>query len=354
MSHLYFLIIFITTLLMYFYIMNQYKTSEDLEIYEMDYINNENLQETCDIKQPVVFRRGEEKIPDLTSCKQLLNVKDMNDYEKIVPVHSIELPCNAVIQLLHHSSIQDDSIPNNNDKNNHYFTENNSIFLDEINMDKIFTKLDKELQPTLITMSKKYDICMGCKNSHTPLRYHRNSRKYIYVVQGNSIRIKMTSWKFSKYLHEIKDFENLEYRSEINVWNQTNNKFENDLDKVHFIEFDVPLGSILSIPSYWWYSIKYTEPSTIFLECNYNSIVNNLSNIFEYGMFFIQNQNIIKNFTKPIDEKGKYDEKEKENENEKDTDMDTENDKEEDDVDQEKEDEKINEKNDYEDEDIDE
>ena len=33
----------------------QYKKSEDMEIYEMDYISNTQLAEVCCIKQPVLF-----------------------------------------------------------------------------------------------------------------------------------------------------------------------------------------------------------------------------------------------------------------------------------------------------------
>ena len=49
------ILIFLIILFMYIHLVQQYKRSEDLEIYEMDYTNNDNLQEVCDIKQPVLF-----------------------------------------------------------------------------------------------------------------------------------------------------------------------------------------------------------------------------------------------------------------------------------------------------------
>ena len=303
-------VIFVIIFFLYFHLVNQYKTSEDLEIYEMDYIDNGNLQETCEIKQPVVFRRGFQDLPDINSYKQLLNVKDSNDYKKEDPVNSIELPCHAVIELL------------DRDTNSQFFSENNSTFIDETTLYKIFSNLDLELQPKFIIMNKKYDILMGSKDCSTPLRYHKNSRKFIYVVRGESIRIKMTPWKFSKYLHEIKDFENLEYKSSIDVWNLTNNVFENDLNKVQFIEFELPIGSILHIPNYWWYSIKYNHSDNILLECNYSSYINKVSTIFDYGLNFLQKQNIniIKNFAKNIN--GQEEEEEEEEEDGDDDDQD--------------------------------
>ena len=35
--------------------MREYKTSEDLEIYEFDYKDNNYLQEVCELKQPAIF-----------------------------------------------------------------------------------------------------------------------------------------------------------------------------------------------------------------------------------------------------------------------------------------------------------
>ena len=42
-------------LFLYLHVLEQYKKSEDLEIYEMDYSSNAQLQEVCNVKQPVLF-----------------------------------------------------------------------------------------------------------------------------------------------------------------------------------------------------------------------------------------------------------------------------------------------------------
>jgi hypothetical protein len=49
------ILVFIIILFLYFHLVAQFKKSEDLEIYEMDFLNNEHLQEICEIKQPVLF-----------------------------------------------------------------------------------------------------------------------------------------------------------------------------------------------------------------------------------------------------------------------------------------------------------
>ena len=48
-------LIFLIILFLYIHIIHQLKTSEDLEIYEMDYSTNSQLQEVCEVKQPVLF-----------------------------------------------------------------------------------------------------------------------------------------------------------------------------------------------------------------------------------------------------------------------------------------------------------
>ena len=172
MNNIYLFIIFVVFFFFYFHVVKQYETSEDLEIYEMDYLDNTNLQETCDIKQPVVFRRDPINLPDIVSSKQLLNLKDANDYKQPFPVDSIELPCESMIQLFL------------SDTASHYFTENNQTFINETALYKVFIDLDYELKPKLLTMSKNYDIMMGSQGTCTPLRYHKNSRKFLYLAKG--------------------------------------------------------------------------------------------------------------------------------------------------------------------------
>ena len=140
MNTIYVFIIFILTFFLYFHIIKQYETSEDLEIYEMDYLDNENLQETCEIKQPILFYRGLQELPDMSQYKQLLNVKDIRDYEKgEITIDSIEIPCEAVLELF---LDRDTEEKNNNEKdekeNIHYFSENNSTFIEETILYKIF------------------------------------------------------------------------------------------------------------------------------------------------------------------------------------------------------------------------
>jgi hypothetical protein len=86
----------------------------------------------------------------------------------------------------------------------------------------------------------------------------------------------------------------LEFKSIVNPWDQ-NEKYK----EIQFMEFDLNCGNILSIPSYWWNSLKY-EKDTIILEFNYHTLINKISNIADFGRYYLQQQNIIKPFSKSL------------------------------------------------------
>ena len=137
---------------------------------------------------------------------------------------------------------------------------------------------------------------MGSPNSYTPLRYHTNYRHFISVITGK-IHIKMTSWKSRKYLNPIKDMDNYEFRSPIDVWNPTTSA---KLEKIKFIEFDIYPGYCLYIPPYWWYSIKYSnDKDNLVCGITYNSLMRTISNIPDIILYYMQQHNITQKILAP-------------------------------------------------------
>jgi hypothetical protein len=70
------------------------------------------------------------------------------------------------------------------------------------------------------------------------------------------------------------------------------------------LEFDVLEGYVLYVPPYWWCSIKYSEEPTILTGFTYNSVMNCVANIPNWGLYFLQQHNIKKRITKTIDLSG--------------------------------------------------
>jgi len=298
MSSIVNIILFVIVLVLYLHIVQQLKTSEDLEIYEMDYTTNAHLQEVCDVKQPVLFEYNAVS-PDLYSeitSEKLdtcgiyeVKVKDIKDYylesDSSSPDYVV-LPLQSANKLL------------KSDTHSSYFTENNHDFVEDANLYHFFHANDEFIKPST-TVITKYDIMMGSSGAYTPLRFHKDCRRFISTLSGK-ITIKMTPYKSSKYLSPVNDYENYEFRSQVNVW-APQKKYKSDVSKLKFLEFDVMPGFMLYIPPYWWYSIKFSDgEETIVSGFTYNTMMNCITNIPNWALYYLQQHNTKTRIAKTI------------------------------------------------------
>jgi hypothetical protein len=274
-----------------------------MEVYEMDYKNNTELQKVCELRQPFVFSFPSnsqskengvsplitEKI-NLTFLKYYENkyvkVKDTNDYYSSSSqsiIGETYIPFSSFYILM------------KTDSQSHYFTENNDEFVEESGINEI---IDKELNPFLypeysIILQRKYDLCMGSRNVELPLRYHTNFRQFFMVLKGK-VHVKMTSFKNTDKLQPIDDYNLYEHYSTKNVW-------KTKIENVSFLEFDVLEGQIFYVPSYWWYSIKYSNiEDTILCSCTYHSLTNWVAHSPDLAKYYIHQQNLEKKYMKTI------------------------------------------------------
>ena len=288
---------FLVVLFVYIHLVSQYKKSQDLEIYEIDYKNNLNLQEVCDMKQPFLFEFESiyPKIFDSINYNGLENfpnfdvkLKDTNDYFKkngeSNNVEYVVLPFQSAFKLI------------DTDTNKHFFIENNLDYVEESPYYSIYTNCDSYFKP-VFTAQTKYDLCIGSRGSYTPLRYHTGYRNFICINSGK-IQIKMTPWRSYKYLHVYHNYDDYEFVSNINPWTPQM-EYINDFQKIKFLEFQVSKGNVIYIPPYWFYSIKYEE-DTVCSGFVYNSVMNMLSNSHHYMRYYLQ-QGIKKKVLKHID-----------------------------------------------------
>jgi len=281
------LIVFIIILVTYINILHSLKTSEDLEIYELDYKDNDYFQEVCNLKQPATFSY-EQLHPEFinTINSDFLDLKSHNDIKiKEIPdyysedIHNIDyfiLPLKSYLSLI------------KSDTHGNYISEDNHFFIEESGCFDLYQSNDSILQPKF-SVNKKYDVLCGSSNSHIPLRYHTNLRHYIIIHTGK-IKVKMTPWKSTKYLYQIKDYCNYEFRSPINVWNPQRKYFQ-EMDSLKFLEFDLEQGHALYIPPYWWYSIQFNSDDTILSSFTYDTIINHMANAKNLGLYYLQQSN---------------------------------------------------------------
>jgi hypothetical protein len=267
--------------------MDEYKKSEDLEIYEMDYKSNKELQDVCNLKQPVLFKLDKEEptffkeFDIIGESKTLVNVKDKEDIDN---GNSIILPYESAKTLM------------TTDTKSRFYSERNDKIANETSFD--FNRIDDHLKPNLV-IHTKYELMFGSKGAHTVMRYHTDHRKFLCVRKGR-IHVKMTPWRSSKYLHITKDYVNYDFRSLVDVWD-AQPKYLNDMEKLKFLEFDVEQGYVLNIPPFWFYSIKYSsDDATEVFQLTYNTPMNVASNLPFWSMYYLQQQNLKRIFLLPF------------------------------------------------------
>ena len=281
------LFLFLLVVFVYIHIVAQWKKSEDLEIYEMDYVNATHLHEICSVKQPVMFEFIHN--PEFYHRIQLskmekfdnydVKLKDIRDYWK--PVHPESTAVDYVVLPFHSAQKLMES-----DTNSRYISEGNSEFMEITGLEYVCSSMDAFLKPHLHLYSK-YDLMMGSKHATTPLRYHTHACYFVTPTSGK-IRVKMTPWKSSRYLHPVKDYDQYEFRSTVNIWNPASNH-QNDMDKLRFLDFEVQVGYILSIPPYWWYSIRYsTDSGTCVCSITYDTVANAAAHSYDWVQYYLQ------------------------------------------------------------------
>lgn len=294
--------IFCVVLFIYLHINFHFKTSNDLEIYEIDNVSKEKFEELCDIRQPIIFPFENEKIINNTcydyiyshydsfdiqiresafNKQSIKNTNNNNNIDSDVDVY-VPLSLNLANKLF----VEDDTET--------YYSANNTDFLKETGVIKSFQYNDEFLRPYMLCNSK-YDVMSGSNNTVTPFKYELNYRNFFLVTQG-AIEVKMTPPKSTKYLYPVKDYELFEFKSPVNPWN-VSPEYKADFDKIKCLEFTVTQGKALYIPAYWWYSIKFHKNTSI-SSFKYKTYMNCVSIIPDLSLHGLQLQNIKRNTVK--------------------------------------------------------
>ena len=261
----YTLLIFLIILTIYLHINYQLKKSNELEIYNIDFISKEQLEEISKLRQPFVFDYDLMEIDRnhllQNYSKQLLQLKNR------ISNDSVTLKIEEAISMI--------------DKNDIYFSEKNHDLLNDFFLEKL-EKREKYIKP-IFTGTCIYDMILGSNKTYTPMRYEINHKNYFLVTEGK-IKIRFASPNSEKYLDPIIDYENLDITSQINVWNT-------EIEKVKFIDIIVEKGKMIFIPPYWWYSFEFIDKATI-ISFKYRTYMNMITIIPYSFIQMLQLQNV--------------------------------------------------------------
>ena len=296
--------IFCIVLFVYLHVHFHMKRSNDLEVYEIEQPSKQRLEEVCDIRQPTTFEYYNEHLLTALSyhgittnyrafdiqvrdVRSLFDKRDASNTTLEKAQKGSDRDNNTVIYIpvtlkIAHEVFQ-------NDTEAKYISENNTDFIDETGLVKVFQLNDEFLRPYMVSTCM-YDIMMASVATTTPLRYEVNYRNYFLVTQGR-VKILLIPPKDSKYLYPINDYDVFEFRSPVDPW-KVQPEYQDDFDKIKTLEVELFQGMIMYIPAYWWYSIQFIVPETSVCSFKYRTHMNSVAILPRTLMNVLQNMNI--------------------------------------------------------------
>ena len=296
------ILIFCIVLFLYLHIHFHQKRSNDLEVYEIEQPSKQRLEEVCDIRQPTTFEFYNEQVLTQLSYHGIhtnyrafdIHIRDVSKTASPSPADSdaakapqkgtendVVLYIPVTFKIAHEVLKKDTEMK--------YISEQNSDFIDETGLIKIFQLNDEFLRPYMVSTCM-YDIMMASAGTTTPLRYEVNYRNYFLVTQG-TIKILLIPPKDTRYLYPINDYDILEFRSPVNPW-KVQPEYQDDFDKIKTLEVELFQGMVMFIPAFWWYSIQFFGSETSVCSFKYRTHMNTLSIAPQLIMNVLQNMNI--------------------------------------------------------------
>jgi hypothetical protein len=288
--------IFCIVLFIYIHVYNHIKTSNYLEVYEIENLSKDKFEDIINFKQPLLLNNG-----------SLINNIDITYLINNYPTFDLNL-YNKQNGLFLKTKMEDFDSIINNDTSNNYITYNNKDFLEETTLEKLLSSNDTFFRPYNVC-SKNYDIIMGKKNNITQLKYSINSRNILYLSSGK-IEVTMCPPKYYKNLHVQKNYELLDFYSAIDI-NNVQSTYKNDYHKVKFLRVLLNTSQVLIIPPYWFYSIKFLEENSIVFFNSYRTYTSSIAIVPDLFIQLLQENNLKLNIIKELYTKNKNNESDK-------------------------------------------
>ena len=276
MNLLLFILVFIVMLFIYLHINQQLNVVNELDFCEVMTPSKENLETICNLKQPFAF---------------LNNLKTTEFFSQQFPfelkTNQKNIPFKEFMQEINpHTQNQNQNNEKENSKKSvtwEIFSENNNQFLEQINYQQQHKDLIEYMKPPM-NISVYTDFLSASQDFMTPLQYEINFRNFFLVTDGE-ITVKLIPPKYSDLLEKKTEYENMKFYSDKNLWIESKNM------NIEHINVPIKKNQIIYIPPYWWYSIKFTQPSAI-ISFKYRTVMNYLAISNHLLISLVQKQNI--------------------------------------------------------------
>lgn len=235
------IIIFLCVFLLYLHIKYHLTTSNSTQVYVFSGINKNKLEAVAYFKQPIQFDYNI-NIEDTLVLSEV-NIIDTNKYEE-VPLTSM------AAELLF--------------KKPDYYTEYNKLGNDLIHKLSVHDTLFEPINSII----NEYDVIFGSDKVCTQLKHNLAYRHILCVHSGDPITIKCMAPKYNELLAGEYNYNRLNVISKVDIWQDEHE------DKM--ITLELSKHEAISIPYYWWYSIKLNANTKIY-SFKYYTAMNALS-----------------------------------------------------------------------------
>lgn len=239
------IITFLIVFIIYLQVINHTTIQNFENIYESDFINNNNLQSTCSLYKPFIFDyhyNSSNNIINRIINNKLFKINIYNENKKVRTI-----PFKKSHKLF------------SNDENKYYTFKNKTNIMNS-DLNSLFMSFNKDLKPHF-NFQTNYDLIAGNKNSITPIINHNFYSAFFYILKGNA--------KFKLINYDIQNKYNYDLKY---IWDKKNNN--------SIINATLNSNKILFLPPNHFTSIKLLTSDTIIIVFYYNTLISTSCNIF--------------------------------------------------------------------------
>ena len=257
--------IFMVILFLYLHVYYNYKTSDDLEMYEINYMETSKFNDFAELRQPVYIHESSKEAISLGSeingnRNQNLNMRLMTDDDTVL------LPKDDAQKLLVGKE--------------KYISRGNYHLCQDY--EERLKDILYEYCPSH-AVNSKYDVLYGSKDAYTRPCYEIYYRNYVTVVSGKAT-VRLVPPKYASSLKIEPQYDSFEFVTTTQLFEESSS--------IQFFDVSLNEGSSLYIPPYWVYSIMYSDSDTCLLFHQYQTVMNFISNIHHHGLYYLQQYNI--------------------------------------------------------------
>lgn len=280
---------FFVVIFFYIHIHFHLKKSNDLDVYHINYPSKEKFEDICELKQPIIFHVSRlESMKDKFHVENLLKLYSgfemhVRYLEREQTPHFNDDYTNKYVSI----RLKDLCVSLDENDVQNIVSERNEEFLDETGLIKLLKQSDYIMRPNLVS-SCEYDVLLGNTGAYTPLRYHLHYKNIFMLARGKAI-VKLAGPKNTKNVSLHKDYDNFEFYTKEKVWDVSNDELDS---KIHFLEVEMKENDIISIPTFWLYSIKFLESNTMMFGFFYHTYMSYLAASPDIAIHALQKQNI--------------------------------------------------------------